>query len=98
VAECSGVLEAAPRGHNLFAEDDRQCLLNTLPAHCYGDVDPLEVDGDGASPHAELQAALAEEIHRGRVFGRAHGMLSWEQRHGCSQADALGSLRRRHQD
>jgi hypothetical protein len=89
------VFEVAYRGHNLLVEDDRQCLLKALPALRHGDVEPLEVDGDGASPHAELQAALAQEIHRGRVFGHTHGMLSWEQRHGCSQADALGSLRRR---
>src|SRR5919108_1126190 len=39
--------------------ENRQRLLKALPASIVGHVQPLEMDGDGAPSHAQLQPALA---------------------------------------
>ena len=51
--------------------EDRQRFLEALATLIARHVEALEVQGDCAPADAELQSALAENVHRGCILGRA---------------------------
>src|SRR5262245_55198670 len=55
-------------------QEDLERLVESLLALFVGDVEPGVVPGEAASPHAEIDAALADVIERRDVLGQAQGM------------------------
>ena len=77
--------------------DDLQGLHKSFPSFFGGDIIRREHTRGRASAHSQLQAAAAEDVHRGGLLGDFQRVVQGQERDGRAQANALGALGRRRQ-
>ena len=73
-------------------EDRLHGLVEHLALVLHGAAERLELGDRGALAHAELAAAVAEQVEHGDALGDAGGMVGGELEDAVAEADVLGAL------